>query len=626
MKFEQGGGTLPPYSDYTPLIMSGGADAPASVASEKEEDDGLKDSEIIKMLDKLDALPNDREKIGSEIMRLLYNKSFNYGNTSSLAAKVAQIKMDIMNANTNKKEFDRILQNAENNGSYAEYAITTKGEVIGRKGDDYQVMSPAELKASGYTPVTNAELLIARKDNPDLAFNTQILNKVIGSIGMKDVNEYINNIVNGLGTEQNSDEGFFRTNSSTVIAGLESFRDAVKKAGDVTGGAYNATVDNLYNWQIINSSQASQMNKAFAYIMASLPPQAKALLEVKGIMAGADGESMLQAYISSQINSSKTFNLNLDTPTVKTGKDGSKTVTDGIDAAMKMDPATMLEAGYGQEKDILIQTGEGGSYGIAVPAIKLPIVGEDKKPVGVTTLLDISKSGFGGYLDFDSVSMGGVKLSQPGFQNVVVDGSALYTAYLPIDQQVYAETGDIRPDISMLGRYKEAQKIIKEQNIKDPEEINKIYKSKSLPLMYGENGEIFTNYYKFGIINGHAISQAFEEDNYPDNYLSEISDKNTINNVLTLLQKGRGEKDRIDFKQGSWLPWASDDKLYKGTIFIPVNQNPFNSMVGFGNYPTRMEAEKIEAQRQAAQDIDPTRGTSREAWATGTYVNRNRTL
>lgn len=626
MKFEQGGGTLPPYSDYTPLIMSGGADASASVASEKEEDDGLKDSEIIKMLDKLDALPNDRERIGSEIMRLLYNKSFNYGNTSSLAARVAQIKMDIMNANTNKKEFDRILQNAENNGSYAEYAITTKGEVIGRKGDDYQVMSPAELKASGYTPVTNAELLIARKDNPDLAFNTQILNKVIGSIGMKDVNEYINNIINGLGTDRDSDEGFFRTNSNTVIAGLESFRDAVKKAGDVTGGAYNATVDNLYNWQIINSSQASQMNKAFAYIMASLPPQAKALLEVKGIMAGADGESMLQAYLSSQINSSKTFNLNLDTPNVKTGKDGSKTVTDGIDAAMKMDPATMLEAGYGQEKDILIQTGEGGSYGIAVPAIKLPIVGEDKKPVGVTTLLDISKSGFGGYLDFDSVSMGGVKLSQPGFQNVVVDGSALYTAYLPIDQQVYAETGDIRPDISMLGRYKEAQKIIKEQNIKDPEEINKIYKSKSLPLMYGENGEIFTNYYKFGIINGHAISQAFEEDNYPDNYLSEITDKNTINNVLTLLQKGRGEKDRIDFKQGSWLPWANDDKLYKGTIFIPVNQNPFNSMVGFGNYPTRTEAEQIEAQRQAAQDIDPTRGTSREAWATGTYVNRNRTL
>jgi hypothetical protein len=254
MKFEQGGGTLPPYSDYTPLIMSGGADASASVASEKEEDDGLKDSEIIKMLDKLDALPNDREKIGSEIMRLLYNKSFNYGNTSSLAAKVAQIKMDIMNANTNKKEFDRILQNAENNGSYAEYAITTKGEVIGRKGDDYQVMSPAELKASGYTPVTNAELLIARKDNPDLAFNTQILNKVIGSIGMKDVNEYINNIINGLGTDRDSDEGFFRTNSNTVIAGLESFRDAVKKAGDVTGGAYNATVDNLYNWQIINSS------------------------------------------------------------------------------------------------------------------------------------------------------------------------------------------------------------------------------------------------------------------------------------------------------------------------------------------------------------------------------------
>lgn len=146
--------------------------------------------------------------------------------------------------------------------------------------------------------------------------------------------------------------------------------------------------------------------------------------------------------------------------------------------------------------------------------------------------------------------------------------------------------------------------------------------------MYGENGEMFTNYYKFGIINGQAISQAFDEDAFFADYLSTVSDQNTIDNVLALLQKSRGEKDRINFKQNSILPdWiAKEDKLYKGTIFIPINQNPFNGMVGFGDYPTKGEAEKIEAQRQAAQDIDPTRGTSREAWATGTYVNRNRTL
>ena len=622
MKFDAGGnlGSLPPMADYTPLVMSGGHDKVSSVAvatSEKEEDEGLKDSEIVKVLDKLDALPNDRNRIGIEIMNLLYDKKFNYSDTNAIAAKLAQIKMDIASANTNKKEFDRILQNAEANGSYAEYAVTSRGEVVGRKGDDYQLMSPAELKASGYTPVTNAELLIARKDNQDLAFNTRLLNQVIGSIGMKDVNEYVKNIISGLGTNQSTDEGFFRTDPTVVIAGLENFKQAVQKAGSVDGGPYNSTVDNLYNWEIVNSSQASQMKQAFAYILASLPPQAQALLEVKGMMAGGDGQSLLEAYLGSQISSSNKFNLSVDTPTVKTGKDGSKTVTDGIDAAMKMDPATMLEAGYGQEKDILIQTGEGGSYGIAVPTIKLPIVGEDKKPIGVTTLADVAKSGYAGYLDFDSVSMGGAKISQPGFQNVVVDGSALYTAYLPIDQQVYRETGDIRPDISMLSRYKQAQQIIRKQNIKDPDEINKIFKQHSLPLMYGENGEVFTNYYKFGIINGQAISQAFDEDAFFADYLSTVSDKNAINNVLSLLQKGRGDKDRIDFRQGSWLPWVEDDKLYKGTIFIPVNQNPFNGMVGFGNYPTRTEAEKIEAQHQAKP---------REDAATEAYKKPTRTL
>jgi hypothetical protein len=53
--------------------------------------------------------------------------------------------------------------------------------------------------------------------------------------------------------------------------------------------------------------------------------------------------------------------------------------------------------------------------------------------------------------------------------------------------------------------------------------------------MYGENGEVFTNYYKFGIINGQAISQAFDEDAFFADYLSTVSDKNAINNVLSLL-------------------------------------------------------------------------------------------
>lgn len=256
MKFEQGGGTLPPYADYTPLIMSGGSDRLAAAASSGEkdtEDKGFTDADIVKVLDNLDALPNERDYIGIEIMNLLYDKKFDALNTAAIAAKVAKIKMDVVSANTNKKEFDRILKNAEENGSYAEYAVTSRGEVVGRKGDDYQVMTPAELKASGYTPVTNAELMVARKDNRDLVFNTRLLNNVVGSIGMKDVNAYIKNIIDGLGTNQSTDEGFFRTDPNVVIAGLQNFKEAVKKAGS-TGGDYTATVDNLYNWEIVNSS------------------------------------------------------------------------------------------------------------------------------------------------------------------------------------------------------------------------------------------------------------------------------------------------------------------------------------------------------------------------------------
>ena len=88
--------------------------------------------------------------------------------------------------------------------------------------------------------------------------------------------------------------------------------------------------------------------------------------------------------------------------------------------------------------------------------------------------------------------------------------------------------------------------------------------------------------------------------------------------LLSILQKGRADKDRIDFDSKGIFNRKGGrgyDQVYKGVIFIPVNQDYFTASAATGKYPTTSEAEVIEARQQAAQ---------REEIARNSYVNPGR--
>ena len=320
---------------------------------------------------------------------------------------------------------------------------------------------------------------------------------------------------------------------------------------------------------------------------------------------------MLGELIQSKITNRTEFTMTIDTPTSKTTNGSPKS---GTFDAIKLDPVSLLQAGYGQKQTITILTGEGGQNGIQIPTVSMPIVSKDGQSMGVGTLSDVATSGFAGYLDLENVTMGGVRIDPTGFQNVAVNGTQLYTAYLPIDLEKYSDTGNIRPDIDMLKRLKVAQNEIKEGNITDKNKINQIYQTHKLPAMFDGNGNVLTNYQKFALINGAAIQQAFQENAEVAEWLSETTDENIVNNVLNIIQKGRGKEERIQFNKKNWYNgmFNSYDHVYKGTIFIPVNEDYFTYSAAMGESLTPGQAQDIEARQQA---------TLREAAANKSYNN-----
>lgn len=608
-KFQQGG-TTPPFVAYQSVIVSDKQttatqeEALAAKATKESESGKLSSKDLYTMLkEKLKGLPNDVNIAMNQLQQLeqLTSMDFDGSFTQNIESKYLSTLQTMNQLSFSREQYDKALDNVKSNGGLNEAAIDQYGQVYMTNGKDYKLMSPEEAKQSGWKQMTNQDLLYLRANDPNLSGKDEILNVVNNGIGIDKVTEYIQKCIQGLGASKSEENLYANVNAGTILKGLNDFKQAVAQSGN-----YDATVQDLYSGKLMTKDSAEQAQQALTYIYRSLPNNMKSLLKTR-TKGGTDEEAlvMIGQLISSKTSPEKSFDLKLEDTALdhqeKSGKgDKDPYSVDGL----SMNPVAMLQAGYGQKNEFTIQTAAGASNGIQIPTVQMPITKKGES-IGMASLSDIASSDYAGYLDFSNAFMGDVQIPQAGMQNIAIDGTALYTAYLPLDMQYFNETGQKRPDIAMLGRYKQAQNEIRQSGTKDPRQINAIYKNHNLPVMYGPNGDVLTNYIKFGIVNGTALDNAFGDEAKVADYLSETTDKNIIANTLNILNKGRGEKNKVEYDEKSWWdsisPVFNDyTHVYKGTIFMPINDDYFTYSAAAGSKPTTAQAEMIEARQQAA--------------------------
>lgn len=597
LKLQQGGNALPPLVSYQPVTVTGGATAGASVAapSNNQETTDLTDEDVLKALERLKGLRSDTLALTQKLQNFYIDQQYSpFPNTSNIALRYIQTLGEISNINSNKELFDKVFDTAVNNGSIDEFAISDRGQLycMNNKGD-FKLLTLEQLKEnSEYQPLTNSDLLYYRSQFKEMAGENEILKIVQNGVGMETITKQIQSIIANLGSSVEQQTGYFKTKTGNLIQGINDYANAIM---DSQEDPYNKTIHDLYSSKQLTKTQAEQAQQAMVYIWQSLPENAKTLLKLKSDGTNEGAIKMIQSLISSKLNTTSEFSVKLE----QTPEDATKSSKDGKKNGFQMDPVSLLQAGYGQQQTITIQTKEGGNRGIQVPTIRMPIVKKTGESIGTSaTLDDVTTSGFAGYLDFENAHMGGTKIPTVGFKNIAINGTALYTGYLPVDMQELYNSGRVKPDINLLERYKEAQEEIKRKNITDKQEINKVYQDHKLPIMFDGNGDVLMNYRKFGMINATAIDNAFEQNAEFDDYLRETLDKNVIENALSIINKG--EKN-IDFESKGWfnsIGIGNYNHVYVGTIFIPVNGDHFTATAGFGNYPTDQEASMIEAKQQ----------------------------
>jgi hypothetical protein len=130
-------------------------------------------------------------------------------------------------ANFNRKVFDDAKTLVEKNGGINEIAVDSRGYVFCTNSEgDFQLLRPEQVTESGYTPVTNSELLRLRAYSPQLANNNKILEVVGNGIGMSTITDHLNTVIKGLGKNESEEDQFARTSSKEIIGGLRAFKEA----------------------------------------------------------------------------------------------------------------------------------------------------------------------------------------------------------------------------------------------------------------------------------------------------------------------------------------------------------------------------------------------------------------
>lgn len=607
-KYQAGGGL--PFVGFEPVFATSETGAPTTKETKKDkENEDLTSKDVLQLLKDMDGLPSDMQLIVSSLQDFeIQDKMDPLGlsSSSNIASRYISLINKIKVAKFNREEYNNAFNQLKGNGGLNEYAITSEGYLIGsNKEGDFQYftadqVNKGEPAKAGYSLLTNSNLLYMRANSLDAAFNHQLTTQAQSGIGMEVITENINKIIQGLGSSKESEEGFVKMGQAGQIKeGLKYLQKVAKEVGDDSINQ-NMSVADYYQAGYLTEDQAQQAEIALQYIFRALPANAQALLQVKGGSAKG-AEALVRSLVTSRTSTDVQFKA---TPKKMTKSSSSSGESDGVDK-LKLSPVQMMQVGYTDHQAITLQ--KGTKYAMQVNAQVLPITDVNKKLLGVTTLDKVAESTFGGALDMNNVTMGSQLIDPQALQNVQIDSTNLYVMNLPIDRN--SPDGTIKPDLSWMQKIEAIDQTIRQQGITDINQINALYQEAGLPVLMDSNGQLNTrDYCKFGVLNGHALNSAFKDLDLLDNTVNEIDDENQINNILSILNKDRNEKDRIDFDSESWMDsiFGTDhDSIYEGTIYIPVRTNAFTGMIGGGQYPDTETAAEVEA---LVQQKERTRG------------------
>ena len=604
-KFQQGGSAIPPLVSYQPIMItnSGASETASTAGSSKssEESSDLTDKDLLKMLEKLDGLPNDMQALTKVLQNFYIDQQYSPSpNTANIASRYLQALQMMRTINFNRKQYDNALNIISNNGGINELAINEKGQLIcvNEKGD-FKYLKPEQLKQiTDYRPVTNSELLKLRAYSPELANDNNILGVIANGIGIKGVTEYIQQFINNLGTSDNSTQGYVTTQQGQIINGITTLTSAIQEASQ-QGIKFDGTTQDLYQYKILNKSQKEQADAALSYIYRMLPENAKTLLKVRTPNGTSeDAQKLIATIIASQIDVTNHYDIELKAGKTaqSIGKSSNAGTKDSTEQETSLIHNVMQSIG-GTDTQLKVDRGDGIQMtvnGSTYNRVTKPN-GDSIGDTSLSNMLDLS--GLGSIIkDTHLITFGDQKITPEQMRNITYNNTGIVRANLPINP-------DGTVNLKLLEQYQQAESEINAlgENATQ-EQISDIFEKYDLKSLLTPNGKPdITKFGAFIVTEGYTTKSNGIKDT---DFVKKIDDPTDaqIELIKESLAIGTGkDRKKPDIDTFDWwnpFDYFSVDDIYKAAIYIPITNNQLAAVTGANQHIDYDEAMQLEDKYQ----------------------------
>ena len=572
-------GGVAPFTIYRPLGATGGettTQTSTGTDSKSSKDTAAKDKlDMIKELFKqVQGLPVDVSQVYQHMVGV-FNKARAFGEEMS-SDDIAAMYLSSMNEIAKLKYSQKAYEDARNvavaNDAMNEIAVGANGEIALYDSENQKVKrgSLKQLKESDgkLTALTNGQLLTMRAHSPNLAFDDQVFDIVNNGIGMSKIATHIKSIAGTIGSMETKIEGITKVESDKIKSGLKELAEAPE-------GYYKITQE--------KKDSSANINAALNYIYSILPKNYRTILELN---SNGNGQKLIYSMLVSQVKDYDKMDID-----PLSGKAANKEEKDSSEK-IKSNPLMQLIQGEGGVPRTWNLITKDSNVKMSVDGIEysqLPKITEDMS-------LDkmLSESGIAGILDSkQGITFGDQSISPDQLKDVMYSNSGGMVVTLPCK----IVNGHKEVNLGIKKTYEEAIQEVESKGIsKNSSEyykmLGEVLKQKGLNSLLDSNGYPDRN--KFGqflvveayttdkIKNLDTSSQYIEKVKNPDAQLEE----RMIKALSTDSKKSNYNLD-IDY-------WLYGDDVYRGTVFIPLNNNLNAAINASGNQISVENARELE--------------------------------
>ena len=602
--YQVGGVVYTPFVPNQAQTTTGTTSSSTKSSSSDDKLTGIK-KEIVEIL-KSNGIPSDVESFLTKANQFL-SDSTSLSNMSLFGgtdddydlSDLVKIQKMANDVKWNKERHDKAIANLDDEDAWGEVAMDSRG-YMWVQDDEGQIKTVSTSdyakgsKKGKYVAITNEELLGLREKYSQFAMNSDILNSISGTIGIKSVQDYLQGIVEKLGTV--TEQGYATKKQSQIVNGIE------KLMASGPDGYYKIT----------DEHQGKDIEVALTYLYSQLSEPMKRTLRTTIAANGGDPMKDQAEFIGMILtqHTDHTRKVDFDTTTTKYNDEKIAGSPSGKYVEQSLPERYASGNGFGAPEWTPIMT-SGQNVPMYVKAQNLGAVlqKDGKLPLGDANVEIVLNEahGLGAIVDRSSITFGDVAISWDDASKLMYEGdSNLQRVYMPAKQD---GSGRLRPDF-------ELQQTIDTINQKISGMTSGQIKSAiaDIPgVTYNEQtGTVEAkNMHVFLTFSAVASDDTLGNNLKKSQYLHELSNsedrqkKSRYNDAISIRSSTDG-KDKRDKTNNPRTTWWWGYNFFEGNVWIPLNDSIISAAI-YNNQRIPQETYmNMSAKSQARQQYEQT--------------------